>query len=891
MGFFKKKKRRGEVPVEGAFHGRGERKKGRRRWWIFRGMLVSFTGALIFSSFYGVFRSGAEKYMENPLEGSENIFWLYQNCYLLYRDLYNVRQGEQLGYGDIFLGTDEGHRWLLEERKLAGYRGLLELLEERGQWETGTEGDSTSPVGNGVGEEAPESSEESGQSDVREESLGQEGSYSRENDSSRNRLTALGLQEEWLQEGVTAGVLDEDWLREYAAGGGEDCYDLTLGECLKVERGLESLENYFQSLEDSFSHLNSTYDYIIKDNATGQYVSNMSSEEREREPEAQYFLLSFTFDSGGSAAVGEDICGTDQSRIRRYAGEALRENVLGRIQESFWQEQGGYLWVKGPVDCTVTFAISRENWESMGGDSQVKTASMDMSYDQGNYTVVIYRRDGWILHAYLNMGVGGFLSLAMAVMALGGFFLPLSGKEKPWLEERICSVSLELLCCVGAAVCTVMVPVVSMVAFVASGRAGGVFTGYLTNPEDAWLVAGALNLSVLTVFFFCCWYVGICARALREFGMKEYIKRRSLFYRFFPFMKRNLVRIYQRMAHMDLTRDSHKVIMKLVLVNAVILFFISCLWFGGLGITVAYSVVLYFILRKYISGLQDSYRILLKAVDEIAQGRLNVTINEDLGVFEPFREQVFKIQEGLKKAVDAEVKSQRMKAELVTNMSHDLKTPLTAIITYADLLKEKDITEAQRREYVATLERKALRLKSLIEDLFEFSKASSDNVTLNLMDVDIMNLLKQAAFEMSDKLEEAQLDVRMNLTDEKIILSLDSQKTFRIYENLFGNIAKYALRGTRVYVNGFRIDDTVVITLKNISAQEITVAAEELTERFVRGDASRNTEGSGLGLAIAKSFTQLQGGELSLEVDGDLFKVTTLWHLPLGETEGLPGPF
>ena len=131
---------------------------------------------------------------------------------------------------------------------------------------------------------------------------------------------------------------------------------------------------------------------------------------------------------------------------------------------------------------------------------------------------------------------------------------------------------------------------------------------------------------------------------------------------------------------------------------------------------------------------------------------------------------------------------------------------------------------------------------------------------------------------MSDKWEEAGLDIRMNLTDEKILLTLDSQKTYRIYENLFGNIAKYALRGTRVYVNGFRIDDAVVITLKNISAQEITVDSEDLTERFVRGDASRNTEGSGLGLAIAKSFTELQGGRLSLEVDGDLFKVTTTWR-------------
>ena len=211
------------------------------------------------------------------------------------------------------------------------------------------------------------------------------------------------------------------------------------------------------------------------------------------------------------------------------------------------------------------------------------------------------------------------------------------------------------------------------------------------------------------------------------------------------------------------------------------------------------------------------------------------------------------------------------------NKSHDLKTPLTAIITYVNLLKEEGISEEQRREYLDVLERKSLRLKVLIEDLFEVSKANTGNITLNLTEVDIMSLIKQVSFEMADKLEYAGLDIRMNLTEEKILLALDSQKTYRIYENLFGNIAKYAMKGTRVYVNGFKIDDRVVITMKNISAQEITVDSEELTDRFVRGDASRNTEGSGLGLAIAKSFTELQGGKLDLEVDGDLFKVKTTW--------------
>ncbi len=331
---------------------------------------------------------------------------------------------------------------------------------------------------------------------------------------------------------------------------------------------------------------------------------------------------------------------------------------------------------------------------------------------------------------------------------------------------------------------------------------------------------------------------------------------------------------------MDLTRNANRSIIKIVLVNAAVLFIISCFWLGGVGLTVVYSIVLYFMLRKYISDLQNKYKVLLDATNEMAEGRLNISINEDLGVFEPFKPQVIKIQEGFRKAVDQEVKSQRMKAELITNVSHDLKTPLTAIITYISLLKEKNVTEEQRKEYLDTLERKSLRLKALIEDLFEVSKANSQNITLNLVDVDIMNLVKQVQFEMSDKLNEANLDIRMNLTDEKIILSLDSQKTYRIFENLFGNVAKYAMPGTRVYVNGFCVDERVLITIKNISAQEITVDSSELMERFVRGDASRNTEGSGLGLAIVKSFAQLQGGELSLEVDGDLFKATVSWTLP-----------
>ena len=226
--------------------------------------------------------------------------------------------------------------------------------------------------------------------------------------------------------------------------------------------------------------------------------------------------------------------------------------------------------------------------------------------------------------------------------------------------------------------------------------------------------------------------------------------------------------------------------------------------------------------------------------------------------------------------MDEEVKSQKMKTELITNMSHDLKTPLTAIITYVNLLKEEK-DEEKRQSYVEVLDRKSLRLKVLIEDLFEISKASSDNVTLNLMKVDIVNLFKQVKLELDDKIQQANLDFRLSFPEEKLILELDSQKTYRIFENLVVNIIKYAMPHTRVYIEMFRDDKDVVVRMKNVSQEELNFNPEEITDRFVRGDASRNTEGSGLGLAIAKSFTELQKGKLTIETEADLFKVEIRW--------------
>lgn len=861
MGLFQKKKRRTEVAeVEytasdsnaSANPGQNSRdiRRGnklfsrqlREKPWIARGIMVSLCFAVLFSGFYGIFRSRAEKYEENPLEWADNITWLYQNCYLLYRDLCNTQSEEVRDYTDIYLETEQGHGWILDKERRQEYMDLLNVFAE-------------------ISSEAYHLQEELSGASLQE------------------AVDQGQLSREQIDDLIEQGLLEKELLEKFE--GSEDIYDLTWAECHEVEQDMEKIESYFSVLELYFSDLNSCYDYIIEDDITGNYVTNMSLEDKNRSAEEQYFQLSFQFDDSGNVRVKDDICGKDTSYIRKLANEAIRVNEIqsqvGEAMSTFVQ----YGKIKGPVNCTITFAVSTGEWEARKEKSQGLYVGRQMG--SAAYGATYYYN--FSTSAYENSGLTGILALCMMGLFLLGTSLPLPEGHKPWKDERICAVSLEFLVGFGSCLMTCVGLLLHMIVYVASGRAGGAFSEYLgINFGMGRALAMVLNIVVLTVFAFCCWYVGICARALPGLGVKRYIRQRSLIYRFFPFIKQKIVGVYEALAHMDLTRNANRTIVKILIINAIILALICCFWVGGFAIVAVYSLVLYFILRKYVSELQKRYQILLKAVDEIAAGNLNVSILEDLGIFEPFREQVFKIQDGLQKAVDTEVKSQRMKVELVTNMSHDLKTPLTAIITYINLLKEKDITQEQREEYLNTLERKSLRLKSLIEDLFEFSKASSQNITLNIMDLDIMNLVKQVNFEMSDKLGEMGLDVRMNLTEEKVILPLDSQKTYRIYENLFGNIAKYALPGTRVYVNGFRIGDTVVITLKNISAQEITVDSSELTERFVRGDASRNTEGSGLGLAIAKSFMELQGGELVLEVDGDLFKATTTWHMPQAES-------
>lgn len=462
------------------------------------------------------------------------------------------------------------------------------------------------------------------------------------------------------------------------------------------------------------------------------------------------------------------------------------------------------------------------------------------------------------------------LATLMGIVAIIALILP-SFQFFTWKREKIFAVPFEIVFAVSCTVITLAMAV----AYNSNNLSQQAIYNVLTSIGSPEFFANTLQylwglFGWIGIFATCYWTAG-CARRIFVLGPKTYIKENVLIYRIYPWLKKQIEKVVQSLLHVDLRGNTNRILFKVILINFIILGFISLFWFWGIGVLIAYSVVLFFLLRKYLRKIQDQYQLLLEATNELAKGNLNGTIPEDLGVFEPFRDEIGKIQTGFKKAVDEEVKSTKMKTDLITNVSHDLKTPLTAIITYVDLLKNEDLSEEDRRKYTEILDTKANRLKVLIEDLFEVSKATSKTVTLNIMDVDIVSLMRQVKLELQDKINATDLIFRWQLPEEKVILPLDSQRTYRVFENLIVNITKYAMPRTRVYITMENTENHVKIIMKNISATELNFNPNEITERFVRGDASRNTEGSGLGLAIAKSFTELQGGRLEISTDADLF--------------------
>ena len=317
---------------------------------------------------------------------------------------------------------------------------------------------------------------------------------------------------------------------------------------------------------------------------------------------------------------------------------------------------------------------------------------------------------------------------------------------------------------------------------------------------------------------------------------------------------------------------------KVLLVGGAFLFLqfliIGCVFSGAgvflLALMAVDVAVMIFAIRK-----ADGLDLIMDGLKKISDGELQYKIKTDTltGKQKVMAEYINNIGSGLDAAVENSLKKERMQTELITNVSHDLKTPLTSIINYVDLMKRENPTDPKIQEYLRILDEKSQRLKVLTEDVVEASKASTGNIKLEMNDIDFVEMVQQVIGELEEKFQEKNLTMMVHFTDEPSIIYADGQRMWRVLENVFGNVVKYAMEGTRVYAEISNRNKKVTFSLKNISAQPLNISADELTERFIRGDVARNTEGSGLGLSIAKSLTELQGGEFKLYLDGDLFKV------------------
>ncbi|MCF0131967.1 MAG: HAMP domain-containing histidine kinase [Pseudobutyrivibrio sp.] len=466
---------------------------------------------------------------------------------------------------------------------------------------------------------------------------------------------------------------------------------------------------------------------------------------------------------------------------------------------------------------------------------------------------IYYYNTGYISRMWMILG-----ALAVAALILG----------RPWAKNDGSEgvLYLELAILVG----------VFVILFVEA--AFDIYYGYAVGDMDTMMFCGCYALFLTPYYLLWCGAV-ISLKTLVIKGWREYISNHC-----FIGVKRNEIREYRQMLrdeieHLNLEDDKNRTIKKVVVINFILLSLVCCMWVAGPVVLIFYALIVARMMKKHAARTRDQLRLVKDAAADIASGDFATDkLKQDMGMYNDLKDELINIADGFSDAVIEETRSSRMKTELVTNVSHDLKTPLTAITTYVELLKDPDLDEEKRQEYIDVLERKSLRLKVLIEDLFELSKASSDTMTLECSELNICHLIKQVAAEQEDKLSERRLRLIYNMPEE-IILNLDGAKAYRIFENLFVNAAKYALEGTRVYVDAEESKELgqVVITMVNVSESELNFNEQEITERFVRGDVSRNTEGSGLGLAIVKSFTEAMGGTFEIKTDKDLFKAIVTW--------------
>ncbi len=575
---------------------------------------------------------------------------------------------------------------------------------------------------------------------------------------------------------------------------------------------VESIKYYISNREDAIVNVSN--------------MSDVTDELLEEEIKDSQFYLHLRFDENGKPDI-------ENSLDKKFPKEAFISNLVNRIDD-----QASY------ANLDIFYIIPKD----FEGYKDLFTSNMKRFYVIPYYLILI-----------LVIG-----AISIIILTIIAFSLPYSSQSKATICRLYNKMFLEIKCLLWFGF--IMLSMAGLFSMNGNGNNGFNVAEVIYHANVYFYLIG---LPVTFILYLLIYLTVVYIKYIYYKGFKEGILRNGIVGRMCLAVLGSCKRFIKQIMEIDIRKDHHKKLVLILGINLLALWIIALFPVFGFVLAIAYSVFLF----KYLLKLIDKVKSLDEATSQLAEGNFAITLDENIGVFSPISKNLNNIKEGFRLAVDKEIKSQKMKAELISNVSHDLKTPLTSIITYVDLMKNQDITSETQKEYIDILDKKSKRLKILIEDLFEASKANSGNVELYLERLDVVALLRQTLGELEEKINNSSLQMKINVPENKVICKLDGRRTYRIFENIMSNTLKYALPNSRVYIDVVENQQEVSVVFKNISAYEMNFDTAEITERFTRGDISRNTEGSGLGLAIAKSFIELQNGKLEVIIDGDLFKL------------------
>lgn len=630
-------------------------------------------------------------------------------------------------------------------------------------------------------------------------------------------------------------------------------------EYLIAYSGLDDVtdfDNFYEYLQRR-----NVLDFYAESKNTRSYTLDLSDLKNGSNDKAKYFkwYIIMNYDANGKLSVSHASNELIKTISSKYFKGSLMESGTFNFEpivQNGVVENSGKINVKPIKDATFIYAISNERYEMLV-DGTIYSSYLPGYYSNGE-----------------SIGMIIFLTITVGAI-IAAFFIASRHVRELSAYDTLLKCPFEILVIVLTLLISLAFTwnylmlievgnsdfVTEMLSGISKGKADIIINSIL-------LVSGFAYLFLVTVAVYEIKQIFILG--IGDFFMK---------YTILGWCIRKISAFFDVFKDIDLTDKMNKKIVTALILNLIVGCIACIFWALGPLLLIIYTIFTYQYIKRVIGSIQTQFQVLETVTEELSMGNLDVEVEDELVVFGDVKENLLGIKSGFKRAVEEEVRSSKMKTELISNVSHDLKTPLTTLISYIDLLQKENITEEERAHYIQVLDNSSMRLKRCIDDLFEISKVESGNVQCSLMEVNLSDLLKQIQFELSDKIEASNLTFKTSYPEQKVMCMLDSPKTYRIFDNLYMNIFKYAMPYTRVYIELKEENGFAVVSFKNVSSTEITYAADELTERFVRNDASRNSEGSGLGLAIAKSFTELQGGSFKVLVDGDLFKVLIKFEL------------